>query len=32
MLRTGEVWHDEPTYSEKGELHEPHVAATTPSV
>jgi transposase len=29
MLRTGEVWHDEPMYREKGELHNRHVAPTT---
>ena len=32
MLRTGEVWHGETTYREKGELQESHVAQTTPSV
>ncbi len=29
MLRTGEVWHDDPTYREKGELRRGHVATTT---
>ena len=29
MLRTGEVWHDDPTDREKGELRRGHVATTT---
>jgi transposase len=29
MLRTGEAWHDDPTYREKGELRRGHVATTT---
>lgn len=30
MLRSGEVWHDNPTTREKGELRRGHVASTTP--
>jgi len=31
MLRTGEAWHDEPTYREKGELQNGHVATESTS-
>lgn len=29
MLRTGEVWRDQPAYGERGEFHSGHVASTT---